>query len=209
MGWTSAAPPPPSVIVSLSRYQESRGGAERLVTPMGISVAPAAGALTWDIFPRSPLMGDGVYFLEMSGSGTTLVRGCYLVEPSRSVSATRAQTINTGTSAGTLGAVQFSPSAGSVYIPRASPLQISWPAGSAPPPTFEIRLWRYKEARKSFSRDVSEQPLADPVRAGDAYTWTLRRRDGSDLDPGGVYYLELRAPGETDVRSAYIVSEET
>ena len=71
-----------------------------------------------------------------------------------------------------------------------------------------MRLWRVKEARGHLARDVSEQELSDPVRSGNSFTWTLRRRDGSDLDPGGVYYLELRAPGETDVRSAYIVSAE-
>ena len=208
MGWTPAAPPPPLVELSLNRYQEARGGAERLVRGQGIDVTPAAGALTWNIQPDSSLVGDGVYFLELTTSGQGTVRGCYLVESSRATPKTRAITINAGTSSGSLTGVQFSPAAGSVYIPRASSLRISWPTGSTPPPTFEVRLWRYKEARNALAREVTEQVLADPIRDGNNFTWTLRRRDGADLDPGGVYFLELRAPGETDARAAYIVSTE-
>ena len=208
MGWTPAAPPPPLVELSLNRYQEARGGAERLVKLQRIDVTPAAGALTWDIRPRSSLAGDGVYFLELTTSGQGTVRGCYLVESGRAVPKTRAITINAGTSSGSLTGVQFSPAPGSVYISRASSFRIAWPAGGTPPPTFEIRLWRYKEARNALGREVTEQALADPVRDGSSFAWTLRRRDGADLDSGGVYYLELRAPGETDARAAYIVSAE-
>lgn len=208
MGWTPAAPPPPLVELSLNRYQEARGGAERLVKGQGIGVSPAAGALTWNVQPDNALVGDGVYFLELTTSGQGTVRGCYLVESGRAISQTRAVTINAGTSSGSLTGVQLSPAPGSVYIPKASSFQISWPTGSQPPPTFEVRLWRYKEARNALAREVTEQTLADPIRSGNNFVWTLRRRDGADLDPGGVYYLELRAPGETDVRAAYIVSAE-
>jgi hypothetical protein len=206
MGWTAAAPPPPLVEVSLFRYQEARGGEARAVTGQRIGVLPAAGALTWDIRPLSLLTADGVYFLELTTPGQGTRRACFLVGSSPNPSGT-GTTINTGSLSGQLGSVQIS-TAGQVFLPRASAIQLTWSGGGTPPPSFTATLWRYREARGLAGRSVEEQTLADPVRTGSSFVWTLRRRDGVDLDPGGIYFLELRAPGQTDVRSAFIVSTE-
>jgi hypothetical protein len=207
MAWTPALPPPPVAEVGLMRYQEARGGETRAVTGQRIGVLPAAGALTWDIRPISNLIPDGVYFLELTTPGQTTKRACYLVGASANPSGGGA-TINTGTTSGQLASVQFTPGAGGVYIPRSSNFQLTWPSGSTPPPSFSVTLWRYKEARGLNGRVVEEQPIADPTRTGSSFVWAIRRRDSQELDPGGVYFLELRAPGETDVRAAYIVSVE-
>lgn len=208
MAWTNAAPPPQVVDVSLMRYQEARGGEARSIAPTRVGVQQAAGSLTWDIKAASDMAADGVYFLELATAGQTTQRTCYLVDSTRAAATTRGVTINTGTGSGQLGSVQISPTTGTVYLPRASTFQITWPEGTTPPPSFEVRLWRYKEARSGASRSVEEQALSDPARVGSSYTWTFRRRDSVELDGGGVYYLELRAPGQTDVRAAYIVSLE-
>jgi hypothetical protein len=208
MGWTPAAPPPQIVEVSLMRYQEARGGEARAVTAQRLQAQPAAGALTWDIRPLSSLVADGVYFLELSTPGQTPTqRTCYIVGSSANPTGVGV-TVNTGTASGQLSSVQLTPTPGAVFLPRASSFQLTWPAGTTPPPSFEVRLWRYKEARGLAGRSVEEQALADPTRTGSTFVWNIRRRDGVDLDAGGVYFLELRAPGQTEVRAAYIVSAE-
>ncbi len=207
MGWTPTLPPPPVAEVGLMRYQEARGSEPRATVGQRIGVLPATGALTWDIRPINNLAPDGVYFLELTTPGQVTKRACYLVGASTNPSGGGA-TINTGTGSGQLASVQVSPTPGGVYIPRSSIFQLTWPTGTTPPPSFSVTLWRYKEARGISGRAVEEQPIADPTRTGSSFVWTIRRRDSQELDPGGVYFLELRAPGETDVRAAFIISVE-
>ncbi|MGC4043772.1 MAG: hypothetical protein QM758_08190 [Armatimonas sp.] len=125
MAWTTAAPPPQIVQVSLMRYQEARGGEARTITSQRVRAQPAAGSLTWDIIPTSSMAADGVYFLELATNNQTTQRACYLVDSTRAAAQTRGVTINTGTGSGQLSNVQISPTTGSVYLPRASTFQIT------------------------------------------------------------------------------------
>ncbi len=110
-----------------------------------------------------------------------------------------------GGSGGDLNTVAISPSPGSVFVGRATPFNIAWNGTALPPLEFSARLQRYLEPIGGESRSVTSQDIT-VSRVGQSFAYNIRRRDDFDLDGGGVYYLELTAPGGQTVRSTYIAS---
>lgn len=111
-------------------------------------------------------------------------------------------TINTGAS-GRLEGAAIGPAPGATFVPAATTFQVGWSGSNTPPPQFTVALRRYLEARGGQDREVIAQRVDVAQQSG--YTWSVRRRDNFELDLGGVYYLELAAPGSNGILSAFIV----
>jgi len=110
-----------------------------------------------------------------------------------------------GGSGGDLNTVAISPTPGTVFVGRATPINIAWNGTAVPPAEFSARLQRYLEPLGGERRDVSSQNIT-VTRVGQSFAYNIKRRDNFDLDSGGVYYLELTAPGGQTVRSTFIAS---
>jgi hypothetical protein len=93
----------------------------------------------------------------------------------------------------------------SVFISRAQAFELNWPDGN-PPAEFTVSLRRFQEERGGESLSNGTQRIT--LTQLDGSSWSLRRRDNFDLDAGGVYYIELLAPGQPTQRFVYIVSND-
>jgi hypothetical protein len=102
--------------------------------------------------------------------------------------------------------VVLSPEAGATFISRSDFIELQWPNGN-PPAEFTVRLQRFLEPRGGEGREIRSQKIV--VEAGNSgisgAPWIIRRRDDFDLDPRGVYYIELTSPGQQTERYAFIV----
>lgn len=203
----NAQPPPATFTASLIRYKEARGSADRDVSPQKITVSKVAGATAWNIARKDnfTLDTDGVYYLQITSPGQADQRAAYIVASGRSVPLGGGRSVSTGQT-GSLNGVQISPTPGTVFLPKHTTFTVKWPAGTTPPPVFDVNLVRYKEARGGQARDVSTQKI--DITAAGTNTWTVARQDNFDLDEGGVYYVEVTAAGSNSVRATYIVSLE-
>jgi hypothetical protein len=92
-----------------------------------------------------------------------------------------------------------------VFVPRTQTFELRWPDGN-PPSQFTVFLRRFLEPRGGLglSRDA-QRITVDQINGN---SWSLRRRDNFDLDAGGVYYIELTAPGRSPQRFAFIVTND-
>ena len=99
--------------------------------------------------------------------------------------------ISTGAS-GRLQNVQIGPRAGSALVSPATTFQLSWTAAAPPPATFGVLLRRYLEPRGGESKDTSTQNIF-VSQQGPGFVYNVGRKDGFQLDVGGVYYLNLHS----------------
>jgi hypothetical protein len=194
--------------VSLHRYQEARGGQSRSDTTQKIEVLNLGGN-AWNVRRRDNfnLDQDGVYYLRLTTPGGQQIQSAYIVTGTpRSVS-TRGVTRDISTpGTGTLAGVQVSPAPGSVFIARDTTFTVEWTGTNTAPPVLGIDIWRYEEQRGDQPRKVSQQDISLGIpQPGKRYTVRVRNGDGNRLASGGVYFIELRGPGETR-DYAYIVT---
>jgi hypothetical protein len=207
IAWPDAsAAPPPTVDVSLVRYKEARDGEPRERAPQRIVVSQVSGTPAWNIQRANDFTLDtrGVYYLETQAGGEVR-RAAYIVASGRSASTRAAASRVTTGGNGSLSSVQVSPAPGTVALPKGSPLRLTWP-NSSPPASFEVNLVRYQEARGGEDHREYTQPVT--ITQTGTNQWDVKRRDNFDLDEGGVYYLEVTAPGENPVRAAYLISND-
>jgi|GEM_PF-3157424 hypothetical protein len=202
------ANPPPQFRVRLFRYKEARGGEGREISEQSVDVFQP-GATTWGIRRRggSEMDQGGVYYLELTTPDQQEVLAAYIITNDRSQPLPgRAVDVTPGTG-GSLRGLTISPAPGSVFIRRNTTFTLAWNGEIPPPSQFTVALRRYQEARGGEARKDEEQRIF-VNRQGNANAWTVGRTDNFLLDPGGVYYLEVVAPGEAPVRAAYIISAE-
>lgn len=207
--WTTDNPPPPQFSVKLQRYKEARGDEARSIEEQRITV-PRQNDYTWQIRRTDgfDLDTSGVYYLELRTPDNQELLSAYITSSDRSVAPpTRAETVNTGSGSGSLSGVIISPATGSVFIAKTTAFFLSWNGATPPPAQFTVGLRRFQEARGGEDKSDTEQ-VVTVTRQGNTNSWQVKRRDNFNLDTGGVYYLELTAPGESTVRAAYIVSSD-
>lgn len=111
------------------------------------------------------------------------------------------RTITTGFNGSLSNATTINPSPGAVFIGRGSDFTLDFPFGD-PPREFSVALRRFLEP-------IGGQPFQTPSQAIDVTQigdrrWRIQRRDNFDLDSGGVYFLELSAPGGQQERFVFI-----
>jgi hypothetical protein len=208
IAWTAENPPPPQFSVKLQRYKEARGDAGRAIEEQRITV-PRQNDFTWQVRRTDGFELDrgGVYFLELRTPDNQEALAAYIISSDRSAAVpTRAETVNTGGN-GSLNGLFVSPDTGSVFIAKTTNFLLSWNGPTPPPAQFTVALRRFKEARGGEDREDQEQAIS-VTRQGSSNTWLVKRRDNFLLDTGGVYYLEIAAPGEGPARAAYIVSSD-
>jgi hypothetical protein len=195
--WNANFPPPAQYRVALRRYKENGGSPS--IADQKISVQRQGSDFRWNIQRKDNFDLDqrGVYYLELTSPSTSLAaRAAYIVASGRTAASSRY--INTGGN-GHLDGLQISPAPGSVFIPRNQTFRISWAQGTQPPPQLGVEIMRYNE--DSGNGSAQRQDITD--RGG--FVYDVTRKDHFDLDSGGVYYLEITAPGEQTIRAAYIV----
>jgi len=110
--------------------------------------------------------------------------------------------ITTGAS-GRLQDVQIGPRAGTAFVSPATVFQLSWAAAAPPPATFGVLLRRYQEPRGGQSKDTGAQNIS-VTRQGQSFVYNVARRDGFQLDSGGVYYLDLHSGAGDTQQDAFI-----
>ena len=117
-----SSPPPAEFTVSLIRYGEARGTADRFADPQKITVNQAAGTTAWNIQRANnfTLDTDGVYYLQITSPGHPDQLSAYIVASGRSAVPSGSRSISTGGN-GTIQNVQISPTDGSVLSPSTRP----------------------------------------------------------------------------------------
>jgi len=146
------------------------------------------------------------FFLAMS------VAVCLLVGCNGGNGGTR-QSVETGTTSGSLRNVEIYPPSGAAYISRGTTFRISWVEGTTPPPSFEVELYRYKEP---YDCDCSTEDTdcsdgsretdgkgTELNRQGDSYVWDLD--PNNDMDRGGVYFVYIKS-GAEEYRATYLIT---
>jgi hypothetical protein len=111
----------------------------------------------------------------------------------------------TGTTSGTLADMLIRPAPGTFAISRSTVFTLAWPEGTTPPPTFEVRLYRYQDARSNDFPRTNEIQDTKLTREGDRFVWDLERSNNLLLDDGGIYYLQVKTSSE-EVFASYIVA---
>ncbi|HVK06097.1 MAG TPA: hypothetical protein VM490_21690 [Armatimonadaceae bacterium] len=201
------ANPPPRFSARILRYEEARAGEPRQVTEQAADVSQI-GATTWAIRRRNNFELDqgGVYYIELMTPDGQEDLSAYIVTNDRSqpLPATRAEDVSPGTG-GNLSGLTISPAPGSVFIRRNTAFTLAWNGAVPPPSRFTVALRRYEEPRGGEPKNDVEQRIT-VTRQGNSNAWSVTRSDNFLLDTGGVYYLEVVAPGEVPVRAAYIIS---
>lgn len=112
--------------------------------------------------------------------------------------------ITTGAN-GRLQDVQIGPRAGAAFVSPATVFQLSWAAPAPPPASFGVLLRRYREPRGGQSKDTGPQNIS-VTQQGAAFVYNVARRDGFQLDTGGVYYLDLHS-GAGDTQQAAFIAD--
>lgn len=200
ISWPNSAPPPSEFGVALRRYKEKRGGEDKEISTQKIEVNRQGNSFAWNVSRTSgtDLDRDGVYYLEGSSPGSSNVRAAFIVASGR---AEKGRDIDTGGN-GSLAGLQIFPAPGAVNISRNTVFRLTWSGNNQPPRQLGIEIKRYKEARGDQPKEITTQ--AQNIKDNGNFTYDVNRRDNFLLDPEGVYYLEITAPGESAIRAAYI-----
>jgi len=104
---------------------------------------------------------------------------------------------------GRLQDVQIGPRPGSAFVSPSTTFQLSWTAAAPPPATFGVLLRRYQEPRGGESKDTGAQNIT-VTQQGPGFVYNVGRKDGYQLDIGGVYYLDLHSGAGESRQAAFI-----
>lgn len=207
LAWPDPAAPPPATFgVALRRFQEPRGGESEDVSTQNVTVSQPGPAFVYNVGrkDRYPFDVGGVYYLDLHASTGETRQIAFIVDGGPTTASNRSeQTASPGTG-GLLSGLAVAPAPGAVGIPKNTTFGLAWPGPVPPPSQFTVSLHRYEEARGTDAGDNSEQNVT--LQAAGLNAWSVRRKDGYDLDGDATYYLEVSAPGQDPVRIAYLTS---
>lgn len=207
-GWPSLSNAPRSFSANLWRYKEGRGGEQREEYREAINASqPNSSAAQYTVRRRNgDLDESGVYYLELGTAAESRTYAFVVTAPPRSVPS-RAVNISNPGGTGSLNNMTLrwtSDSAGSANIPTNTQFRLEFPSDASAPENFSVRIGRWKEGRGTEETSYNEQ-IGEVSRTGNG-VWTVQRRDGTALEQGGTYILEITGGAITQpLRYAFIV----